>query len=121
MQVTLKLVQSICMRIGVFDPYLDDLGGGEKYMMFVASCLSKSHDVSIFWDNREDLNAIKNRFNLSLENITLHKNIFSPEFSFLQKTKELRKYDAFIILSDGSIPFVFPKKIISSYTATLTK
>lgn len=99
------------MRIGIFDPYLDDLGGGEKYMMTVASCLSRKHDVTVFWDNYEDFNAIKNRFNISLENIKLQKNIFSPNLNFLQKTKAFGEYDAFIILSDGSIPFVFPKKL----------
>ena len=36
------------MKIGIFDPYLDDLGGGEKYMMKIAQCLGKNHDVSIF-------------------------------------------------------------------------
>ncbi len=99
------------MRIGIFDPYLDDLGGGEKYMMTVAACLSKMHDVTVFWDNEEDFNAIKKRFNLSLENVKIRKNIFSPHVSFFQKTKEFRNYDAFVILSDGSIPFVFPKKL----------
>ena len=105
------MLQSLCMRIGIFDPYLDDLGGGEKYMMSVASCLSKKHDVTIFCDNEEDFYAVKKRFNLSLEKVKLEKNIFSPHLSFFQKTKTFSNYDAFVILSDGSIPFVFPKKL----------
>ena len=39
------------MKIGVYDPYLDDVGGGEKYMLTTAECLSNDHDVTIFWDN----------------------------------------------------------------------
>ncbi len=99
------------MRIGVFDPYLDDLGGGEKYMMLLASYLSQKHEVTVFWDTREDVDALKKRFGISTEKIKISKNIFSPRVSFLEKTKSFRKYDAFIILSDGSIPFVFPKKL----------
>ncbi len=99
------------MRIGVFDPYLDDLGGGEKYMMFLASYLSQKHEVTVFWDRREDVDALKKRFGISTEKIIVSKNIFSPLVSFLEKIKAFRKYDAFIILSDGSIPFVFPKKL----------
>src|SRR5258708_32677103 len=99
------------MRVGVFDPYLDDLGGGEKYMMMLAICLSKRHDVTIFWDNEDDITAFKKRFGLSLEKIKIQKNIFSLRISFLEKAAAIQKYDAFIILSDGSIPFVFPKKL----------
>src|SRR5216683_91877 len=106
-----KLIQSKCMRIGVFDPYLDDLGGGEKYMMQLASYLSQNHEVTVFWDRMEDVDALKKRFGLSFEKIKISKNIFSPQVNFLEKIKTFQNYDAFIILSDGSIPFVFPKKL----------
>ncbi|HVA96232.1 MAG TPA: glycosyltransferase family 4 protein [Candidatus Acidoferrales bacterium] len=99
------------MRIGVFDPYLDDFGGGEKYMMMLASCLAQQHDVSIFWDNESEVEALRKRFGLPLKNITIAKNIFSPAVSFIVRTKAVRSYDAIIILSDGSIPFIFPTKL----------
>ena len=99
------------MRIGIYDPYLDDLGGGEKYMMTIAECLSADHDVSVFWDNSNDLSAVKDRFSLNLEKVALKKNIFSPHTSFVKKILETRKYDVLIILSDGSIPYVFSKKL----------
>jgi glycosyltransferase involved in cell wall biosynthesis len=99
------------MRIGVFDPYLDDVGGGEKYMMLLAECLAKKHDVTVFWDSDEDFIAVKKRFNLSLDQVKRTQSIFSPGFNIFHKVKALQNYDAFIILSDGSIPFVFPKKL----------
>jgi glycosyltransferase involved in cell wall biosynthesis len=99
------------MRIGVFDPYLDDLGGGEKYMMLLATCLAEQHEVTIFWDKKEDVDALKKRFGLSFENIRISKNIFSPHVSFIERTKSLSNYDAIVYLSDGSIPFVFPRKL----------
>lgn len=99
------------MRIGIFDPYLDDLGGGEKYMMMIASCLSKEHEVTVFWDRQEDLSAFKKRFDVPLEKVRLYKNIFSPTVTFFERSKICRNFDAIIVLSDGSIPFVFPTKL----------
>ncbi|HSX09864.1 MAG TPA: glycosyltransferase family 4 protein [Candidatus Saccharimonadales bacterium] len=99
------------MKIGVFDPYLDDLGGGEKYMMKLATCLAKDNDVSIFWDNKKDIEAIKKRFGLSLENISIHKNIFSAHVGFVERIQSATKFDKIIFLSDGSIPFIFPTKL----------
>lgn len=99
------------MRIGIFDPYLDDLGGGEKYMITVAECLSKNHQVYIFWDNKKDLEELLKRFTVDLSKVDLTKNIFSKGFGFLKKILESRKYDAIIVLSDGSIPLLLSKKL----------
>lgn len=98
------------MRIGIFDPYLDDLGGGEKYMMTIAECLSKNHQVSVFWDNQKDIDGLLQRFSLDLSRVSLTKNIFSENFGFLKRILESRKYDVIILLSDGSIPFLLSKK-----------
>ena len=94
------------MRIGIFDPYLDDGGGGEKYMMTVAEVLAKNNDVCVFWDNSEDFELVKKRFNLELESVSLRKNIFSRKTSLFKRLKESKKYDAIIVLSDGSLPLL---------------
>lgn len=73
------------MRIGIYDPYLDDLGGGEKYMMTIAQCLSKEHQVDVFWDNKQDLDNLIYRFSLDLSKISLVPNIFSGQFSTFQR------------------------------------
>lgn len=98
------------MKIGIFDPYLDDLGGGEKYMMTIAECLSKNHDVKVFWDNPEDIKKLLGRFSLDLSRIQLVKNIFSQRVDFIKRILETKKYDVIVILSDGSIPFSLSKK-----------
>lgn len=98
------------MKIGIYDPYLDDLGGGEKYMMTIAECLSKNNDVTVFWDNKKDLEGLLQRFTLDLSRITIGKNIFAKNVEFFHRIFESRKYDAIIILSDGSIPFLLSKK-----------
>lgn len=100
------------MRIGIFDPYLDDLGGGEKYMMTVAECLSKNHQVDVFWDDPEDLETLTDRFSLDVSKIRLVPNIFSSKTSFPVRFFSSRKYDAIIFLSDGSIPFISCKLFV---------
>lgn len=98
------------MKIGIFDPYLDDLGGGEKYMIKIAQCLAKNNDVSIFWHRREDLEELKERFQLNLLNIKLTPNIFTKDTGLLKRLWESKKFGAIILLSDGSIPLLFSKK-----------
>lgn len=98
------------MKIGIFDPYLDDLGGGEKYMMTIAECLSKNHDVKVFWDNMQDLEELKKRFSLDLSKVKFAENIFSPKVSLFKRLLITKKFDVIIILSDGSIPFSLSKQ-----------
>lgn len=99
------------MRIGVFDPYLDDLGGGEKYMMTAASLLSEKHDVTVFWDNKKDIDLLTERFSLKLDKVKIEKNIFSSKVNLFERVYVSKKYDALIVLIDGSIPFVLSKKL----------
>lgn len=110
------------MRIGIFDPYMDTLGGGEKYMLTAASCLSENNDVSVFWD-KDILVDASERFNLDLSKVSLKKNIFSNKTSLAKKLIETNKYNAIFYLSDGSIPitacklyvhFQFPVEWVNS-------
>ncbi len=101
-----------CMRIGIFDPYLDDLGGGEKYMMTIAEILSEKHEVDVFWDNKSDLDGLLKRFSLDLSKVKITPNIFSPKYSTLQRFIATKKYDRIIFLSDGSLPLVYPKLLV---------
>lgn len=100
------------MRIGIFDPYLDTLTGGERYILTTASCLSKKHQVFLFWDDESIIEKAKFRFPISLDTVTVQKNIFSPHVSFLERAIQARKYDVIFFLSDGSIPLSFAKKTI---------
>ncbi|MBA3723322.1 MAG: glycosyltransferase family 4 protein [Candidatus Levybacteria bacterium] len=99
------------MRIGIFDPYLDDGGGGEKYMLTIAECLAAQHDVSLFWDNKADLDAVKKRFSLALNGVRLQKNVFASHISMWERLHVTQQYDAIIVLSDGSIPLTLSKKL----------
>lgn len=101
------------MLIGIYDPYLDTLGGGEKYMLTAAAHFSTNHEVQIFW-NTEQENHIKktakDRFELDLTRVKFVKNVFTQEVSFFERIKTTRKFDIIFFLSDGSIPMLFSKK-----------
>lgn len=97
------------MHIGIYDPYLDTLAGGEKYMFTAATCLARDNKVSIFWDPQQ-AEKIKHdaerKLGINLSNIHFVKNIFSHNTSFYKRFWESRKYDLIIILSDGSLPLL---------------
>ena len=100
------------MKIGIYDPYLDSLGGGEKYMLSAAVCLSEEHKVSVFWDDAAILQKANERFHLDLKKVNIVKNIFSSDVSTLQRFTSTSKYDTIFFLSDGSIPVTMAKKTI---------
>lgn len=103
------------MRIGIFDPYLDTLSGGEKYMLSIASCLLSEHEVFVFWDKEKELDIkkeSKRKLGIDIANVKFYKNIFAANVSSLSRFVESKKFDAIIYLSDGSIPLVGTKLYI---------
>ena len=94
------------MRIGIYDPYLDILGGGEKYMLTAASCLSDAHEVNVFWNSKDILQDAQKKFDIDLSKVTLNPNIFDPNISFIKRFFKSRQYDAIFFLSDGSLPII---------------
>lgn len=100
------------MNIGFYDPYLDTLGGGEKYILDIISCLQSKHEVTLFWDDETILKKIKDRFGIDTQNIHLAKNIFASTQNFIESYVKRRNYDYLVIISDGSIPFLPTKNII---------
>ena len=97
------------MNIGIYNPYLDTLGGGERYCLDIASCLAVKHDVHIFWDDPEILTRARRRFHTDTTGITLVPNIWKSGNIFT-RAQQTRRYDVIFFVSDGSIPFVFSKK-----------
>lgn len=100
------------MKAGIFDPYLDTLGGGERYCLTVAEALLKKNwQVDIFWPNDLLRNKLQNKFNLSIEKLNFVA--YSPYEKNLWQRKSFEKnYDFLFYLSDGSIPFMFGKNNI---------
>ena len=103
------------MKIGIYDPYLDSLSGGEKYMLSIASCLAQGHEVYIFWDKNKEAEIKQTaliKLGIDLSSIKFYKNIFGKNVSFISRFLESKKFDAIVYLSDGSIPLVGTKLFI---------
>jgi glycosyltransferase involved in cell wall biosynthesis len=79
-KIKLNNVSSIMTkRAAIYDPYLDTLGGGERYCLTVAEILLQNgYSVDIFWSG--DPNLIKkatDRFNLDLSKLNIVDDIFN--------------------------------------------
>lgn len=98
------------MKIGIFDPYLDTLGGGERYIFMMAACLANDHHVSFFWEDEEIIKNAEKKFYLNLQDIHIAENIFNPSTSFTEKVMKTAKFDRIVYMSDGSFPLLFAKK-----------
>lgn len=98
-------------KAGIFDPYLDTLGGGERYALtFAEALLNKSWEVEFTSDNKVILEEARKRFDLNLKNLKINnlKNFSSG--SFLKRYLYQNKYDLLFWVSDGSIPLMLGKK-----------
>ena len=98
------------MNLGFYSPYLDTFGGGERYMLSLASHFSKDNLVDIFWDDPK-LKPPLARF-LKIE---LGKTHFVPNIFLEGAGRRIFKtlgYNCLFILSDGSIPITLASKNI---------
>lgn len=108
------------MRAAIYSPYLDTLGGGEKYMMNIAQVLSeKGFGVDVILDNHLNnigadylKKALSERFNLNLSNVSFAKGPIGKGSDILSRIFFLKQYDVFFYLTDGSIFYPTARKNI---------
>jgi glycosyltransferase involved in cell wall biosynthesis len=99
------------VKAAIFDPYLDTGGGGERYVLTVASILVKQGwGVDIFWENRAIGNWLEKQLGIDLSRV-----------NFVPDLKRGRGYDFVFWLSDGSIPTLFAKKNVLHFQTPFTK
>ncbi len=109
----------------LFDPYLDTLGGGERYILTVASLLSQqNYQVILAWHNLDDLRQATSRFGINLDAVEIseeHYRLFTSPVNLLDKRRALKDFDLIFFVSDGSIPFLFSKNNLLHYQVPFTK
>lgn len=82
------------MRAAIVNPYLDTLGGGERYTLGVATSLVKmGYEVDIEWRDRNILRSLSERFGVDVGEINVKDNVNKGD-----------GYDLCFWVSDGSIP-----------------
>src|SRR3990167_8542310 len=108
------------MKAAVYSPYLDTLGGGEKYMMTIAETLSQNNfDVDILLDQNLSIKGadylkheLSKRFNLDLTKTDFINAPIGRGSDFFSRLFFLKKYDLLFYLTDGSIFLPTSKKNI---------
>ncbi|OGM16143.1 hypothetical protein A2V55_02300 [Candidatus Woesebacteria bacterium RBG_19FT_COMBO_37_29] len=84
------------MKAAIYNPYLDTLGGGERYTMAFALVMAeKDFRVDVEWKDENIKVRLEKRFNMDLSKI-----------NFVQDIKKGDGYDVCFWVSDGSIPLL---------------
>ena len=74
------------MRAAIYNPYLDTLGGGERYTMFFAKVLvNQGYEVDIEWKNQEIKETLEDRFGINLSGVNIIENIKKSYEDFYNK------------------------------------
>jgi hypothetical protein len=82
------------MKAAIYNPYLDTLGGGERYTLAFATALAKKGwRVDLEWKDDGIKGKLESRFGVDLKNINI-----------VDDTKRGDGYDLCFWVSDGSIP-----------------
>lgn len=88
------------MKAAIYNPYLDTLGGGERYTLSFAKVLiDKGYEVDIEWKSPGIIKLLEDRFGLNLSKINVVPDINRGD-----------GYDLCFWVSDGSIPALKSRK-----------
>ena len=70
--------KEIIKKAAIYDPYLDTLGGGERYCLTIAEALlEQGYQVDLFWDGDKDiLSKAEKRFSLDISKLNLVSDCF---------------------------------------------
>jgi glycosyltransferase involved in cell wall biosynthesis len=110
------------MRVAIYSPYLDTVGGGEKYMLTIAEGLSKVNQVDVLLDpHLLKIGAFnikqksENLHNLDLSRVNFIQAPIGNQSKSVKRALFLRKYDLLFYNSDGSVFYSTAKKNVIHY------
>lgn len=86
-------------KIAIISPYFDILGGGERYILTIASLLSEKNNVTIFWEEDSYKDKVFKKLGIDITKVNFHKRI-SGRFKLISA---LRSFDQLIYMTDGSL------------------
>ena len=107
------------MKIGIYSPYLDTVGGGERYMLTIAEGLSSGNNVDVLLDTHlQTLNIepisekVSKLLNLDLSKVKFVNAPIGKGTNLFERSYFLKAYDLIFYLTDGSIFFFTARKNI---------
>jgi glycosyltransferase involved in cell wall biosynthesis len=90
------------MRAAIYNPYLDTLGGGERYTVSFAKVLAKNgYTVDMEWKDPEIKKILEDRFGIDLDSVNIVNDV-----------KKGDGYDLCFWVTDGSIPLLHARRNI---------
>lgn len=99
------------MKAAIYNPYLDTLGGGERYTAgVIQALLNAKYKVEIQWKDVSIVPKLEERFGLKLDGIKVVESINRGD-----------GYDVCFWVSDGSIPTLRSRNNILHFQVPFTK
>lgn len=98
-------------KAAIYNPYLDTLGGGERYTLAFAKVLVLyGYEVDLEWKDKNILDSLSRRFGMNLSSINIVPDI-----------KKGDGYDLCFWVSDGSIPLMHARNNILHFQVPFHK
>ncbi|NTU46142.1 glycosyltransferase family 4 protein [Candidatus Roizmanbacteria bacterium] len=83
----------------LIDPYLDVLGGGERYALSIMKLLEQNgYNITLFW-NTNISQQIQQKLDISFQSLQFRPKQTS---SFFSRLRQFSEYDILLYISDGS-------------------
>ncbi|EKD53313.1 MAG: hypothetical protein ACD_61C00071G0001 [uncultured bacterium] len=109
----------------IFDPYIDTLGGGERYILtFALGLIKNGYSVVLAWPSKNELKSAELRFGLDLSKISIDEEAYglcSQKSAYTERLQFTKDYDLIFWVSDGSLPFLFSKNNIIHFQVPFKK
>lgn len=102
-------------KAGIYSPYWNTLGGGEKYLAHAGIALAKNgYEVELWWNDNKLPGLLSDRFGLKANDLIVNPRGYRvvTESSLIRKSLLYRGYDLVLFVSDGSLPVLTGKKNI---------
>lgn len=95
------------MKIGIYAPYLEVYGGGEKYICKIAEILSEKNDVEFIVFKEPNISELEDRLNINLSKVSIstlqHSTFLFSKLPYIRTfakihilSKVTKNYDLFI-------------------------
>jgi glycosyltransferase involved in cell wall biosynthesis len=99
------------VKAGIFNPYLDTLGGGERYTVGVINAFTKKgYKVYVEWKDKSIIVQLEKRFGVDFNGVEVVESVERGD-----------GYDACFWVSDGSIPTLRSRNNILHFQVPFTK
>lgn len=113
------------MRALIYDPYVDTMGGGERYVLTLSLALIKAgYSVDLAWKDDGVISEAARRFNLDLSGVKIDRQAYhdlSLSAGLLARYRRTKNYDLVFWVSDGSLPYLFGKRNYLHFQAPFKK